>query len=119
MGIVGGPNRSSYEQLIAKDAFLHVQDFESTNSSTFAGLRRLANEVNRLLGDDQAYNKFFVWRDRGPPYPFRFGDEEDYGNSGFCKACYMAKNPEKFENVYENFNAWWHDQMFNLVFSDI
>jgi hypothetical protein len=101
IGIVGGPPREDYEQLVAADAFIHIDDEGSVNKTI--------DVINRLLWDDDYYNKFFEWRNREPPYEYRFGTQEDFGNQGLCRACDIAKNPNNFKSNIPDLGGWWYN----------
>ena len=101
IGIVGGPPREDYEQLVPPDAFIHVNDEGSVNKTI--------DIINRLLWDDDYYNKFFEWRNRPGPYSYRFATQEDYGNQGLCRACDIAQNPGKFRSSVPDLGGWWYN----------
>lgn len=103
--IVGGPPRESYEKIIDKDAFLHVED---------QPLEELAQKINYYLANDTAYNSLFSWRNKDPPYSYKYATEEEYGQTGWCRLCEVAKYPEKYGNMVESIHDWWyHDDKGN------
>ena len=105
MPIVGGPPRKTYEKVIDKKVFLHVED---------QSLEDLAQKINFYLANDTAYNGLFTWRNRDPPYFYKYATEEEYGQIGWCRICEIAKYPEKFRNVVESIQDWWYyDNMGN------
>jgi len=104
--IAGGPPRRIYEKVIDKNAFLHVKDEQS--------LEKLAQKINHYLANDTAYNSLFAWRNKDPPYSYKFATEEEFGQTGWCRLCEIATYPEKNRNIVKSIQDWWyHDDMGN------
>ena len=61
--IVGGTTRKNYEKLIDGDSFIHIEDEDDLDKTIAV--------VNKLLVDNTAYNRFFEWRNRLPPYNYK------------------------------------------------
>lgn len=86
VGIVGGPPRSEYEQLIDGSAFLHIEDQGTGETALF----KMSKLINSLLHNDAEYNKYFEWRNQNSSeIRYKYASREQYGEQGFCKACHM------------------------------
>ena len=94
---------------------MHVEDIGDgdKNNNNFdqmgkSGLIKLAKKINFYLSNPTEYNKFFDWRNRMNDSSYRFGTREAYGESGFCKACEIIRNPDQYKSWYPDLNKWWH-----------
>ncbi|XP_008330255.1 alpha-(1,3)-fucosyltransferase 9-like isoform X3 [Cynoglossus semilaevis] len=73
-----GPSRKNYEKFVPGTSFIHVNDFPDAFS--------LAEFLMKLDEDDEAYKKYFIWRQF---YTVRrpFTDENRKFALGVCQAC--------------------------------
>ncbi|XP_076977140.1 3-galactosyl-N-acetylglucosaminide 4-alpha-L-fucosyltransferase FUT3-like [Tamandua tetradactyla] len=82
--VVLGPHRSSYERFLPPDAFIHVEDFQSPQA--------LAQYLQALDKDQEAYLRYFRWRETLRPRSFSWAQ-------AFCKACWWLQQKPRYQAV--------------------
>ncbi|XP_063068748.1 4-galactosyl-N-acetylglucosaminide 3-alpha-L-fucosyltransferase 9-like [Engraulis encrasicolus] len=90
--VVLGPPRSSYEKFIPKDAFIHVDDFNTP--------KELANYLHMLNKDDEKYLQFFGWRKHF------IVTKVDFPLEHACRACQYIRQRKGFQ-VFKNLSKWY------------
>ena len=98
---------SSYEVLIPKNSFIHVDDYGS--------IEKLAEKINYYLDDENhdEYMKFFDWW--SPEFKsennYRLKTIEEYRNHGWCKLCKDLMNADNKQLDYpakKEIQTWWY-----------
>lgn len=87
--VVLGPRREEYEAVVPKNAFIHVDDFDS--------VKKLGEFLLGLAKDKQRYASYFTWHLNYTVNRFNDWQEE------FCKICPQAGSlpPQKvYDNAY-------------------
>ncbi|XP_062388886.1 4-galactosyl-N-acetylglucosaminide 3-alpha-L-fucosyltransferase 9 [Sardina pilchardus] len=88
--VVLGPPRESYERFIPRDAFIHVDDFNSPKE--LADYLRGVNETE--------YHQFFNWRKQFRVTGVNFAQEHA------CRACQYIRERKSYQ-VFTNLNKWY------------
>lgn len=91
---LGGLSVDEYERLLPPDSFLHVYNF--TN------IEALGKYLQKLLTDDEAYNRYHQWRGEyvRDPYPLR--------GEMACELCRLAAVKPKLPAI-RNLSSWWNN----------
>jgi len=97
---LGGLGREDYEYLAPKDAFLHVDDFQSVEA-----LARYLTEIDR---DDKAFDRFFDWRKKG--YHVITWDKPVVQLCGLCKQLHLPEDAQKTKHRFGDLHHWWYDE---------
>lgn len=89
--VVLGPSRATYEALAPPHSFIHVSDFSSTAA--------LAEHLQHLAADRQAYNTYFQWH-----RTHRIKTSTDW-RERLCQICVrFSRLPAR--RVYQDLAAW-------------
>lgn len=97
--VVLGPSRQNYENFIPGDSFIHVNDFPDAKA--------LADFLLQLDMDDEAYKRYFNWRQDFFAKPHLILQNQEFIQA-ICYACdHVARHKEYrvVHNVYE----WYFD----------
>nr|XP_055024542.1 4-galactosyl-N-acetylglucosaminide 3-alpha-L-fucosyltransferase 9-like [Misgurnus anguillicaudatus] len=95
--VVLGPPRKNYERFVPGDSFIHVNDFPDAKS--------LAEYLQRLDVDDDAYRRYFNWRRHFSARPHLILKNQEFVLA-ICTACdYVGRHKEYKEahDIYEWF----------------
>ncbi|XP_065104357.1 4-galactosyl-N-acetylglucosaminide 3-alpha-L-fucosyltransferase 9-like [Paramisgurnus dabryanus] len=95
--VVLGPPRKNYERFIPGDSFIHVDDFPDAKS--------LAEYLQRLDQDDEAYRRYFNWRRHFSARPHLILQNQEFVHA-ICTACdYVGRHKEYKEahDIYKWF----------------
>ena len=84
-----GARKEEYEKVAPQKSFIHVDDFASP--------QQLAQYLNELDKNDDAYNEYFRWKGTGETIDTRF----------WCRVCGLLHGPERKPKHYEDVNKWW------------
>nr|XP_055024543.1 4-galactosyl-N-acetylglucosaminide 3-alpha-L-fucosyltransferase 9-like [Misgurnus anguillicaudatus]XP_055024544.1 4-galactosyl-N-acetylglucosaminide 3-alpha-L-fucosyltransferase 9-like [Misgurnus anguillicaudatus] len=95
--VVLGPPRKNYERFVPGDSFIHVDDFPDAKS--------LAEYLQRLDVDDEAYRRYFNWRRHFSARPHLILQNQEFVLA-ICTACdYVGRHKEykQAHDIYEWF----------------
>ena len=87
--IVMGAHPDDYQEQAPFGSYIHVDDFESP--------RHLSEYLHALDQNDDLYNKYFDWKNKG-----RFIDTKFW-----CRLCALLHKEERPKLVIEDLNRWW------------
>ncbi|XP_071479106.1 3-galactosyl-N-acetylglucosaminide 4-alpha-L-fucosyltransferase FUT3-like [Diadema antillarum] len=109
--IVYGASRRDYERIAPPNSFIHLEDFVS--------MKEFVDYIRALDADDERYNEFFAWRERGAVecHSARFFIMMR-PEVNFCfllrKVVHLHKNPEtSWQQKVPDFKSWWTNQCSN------
>ncbi|CAL8315160.1 unnamed protein product [Lota lota] len=95
--VVLGPPRKNYEDFVPGDSLVHVNDFPDAKS--------LAEFLKRLDADDNAYRRYFQWREHFSAHRHPVTDNHKYLKA-ICTACdYSGRNRDY--RVIPNLHKWY------------
>lgn len=95
----GGVGRADYERIVPKGAFLHVDDFASTED--------LANGLRKIDADNARYNRFHEWRNT-----LRVSTQGETKDRAYCELCDRIAQPsdhEKHKRSFSDLADWMFD----------
>ncbi|XP_035705180.1 glycoprotein 3-alpha-L-fucosyltransferase A [Folsomia candida] len=103
--VVHGPSKNTYQNLAPRNSFIHIADFSS--------LKDLADYLLHLNQNDEAYMKYFSWREDFVV------DKTYYFHRAWCSLCiklYEEITPiitpteiikQKQNHIYASIHNWW------------
>ena len=108
--IVAGAPREDYEKIVPGGAFIHVDDFES--------VEKLADHINFLVGNDEAYFEYFDWwRTDNLTEWSRLYEAKQFWNGGksgdsvwcdVCRDAYEARQGKLVQPAITDMQGWWN-----------
>ncbi|KAL2081227.1 hypothetical protein ACEWY4_023080 [Coilia grayii] len=90
--VVLGPPRKSYEAMIPKDSFIHVDDFSS--------VEELGKFLKKLAGDRERYATYFKWK-----LNYTVATYSNFLLEPYCKICTKLTTLQT-PKVYWDLQAW-------------
>ncbi|XP_014669957.1 PREDICTED: glycoprotein 3-alpha-L-fucosyltransferase A-like [Priapulus caudatus] len=91
--IVRGAPRTDYERSAPPGSFIHVNDFSS--------VEKLAEYLQELNVDSEAYNKYFRWK--------QLGWISNNISASFCRLCEALHDVTRPVKSYGYLNQWWNE----------
>ena len=87
-----GAAPEDYRRVAPHYSYIHVDEYTSP--------KELAEYLHELDKDDDAYNEYFRWKDKG-----------SFINTYFwCRVCAMLHNPTHTSKTYGDIDEWWRGQ---------
>ena len=87
--IVMGASLQDYEAVAPPQSFIHVDSFQSPEE--------LAGYLHLLDQDDELYNQYFAWKDKGDFLATKF----------FCRVCSMLHYSKIYHQDWIDIQDWW------------
>ncbi|XP_060073402.1 glycoprotein 3-alpha-L-fucosyltransferase A-like [Ylistrum balloti] len=88
--IVLGARREDYAQVLPKNSYIHVEDFESP--------KKLGEYLNLLDKNDTLYNEYFKWKVTG---------DKIMDDLNWCRVCTLLHETSLPVMWYEDIQHWW------------
>ncbi|XP_030621204.1 alpha-(1,3)-fucosyltransferase 9-like [Chanos chanos] len=90
--VVLGPPRKNYEDFVPSDSFIHVDDFPNAQA--------LANYLLQLDKDEEAYRKYFQWRNYLTAKPHLVLQQQEF-ILAICSACEHVGRHSEYKVAHE------------------
>lgn len=87
--VVMGAHPDDYKRVAPTGSYIHVEDF--------SGPKALSQYLKKLAQDDEEYNKYFEWKDKGEFIDTKF----------WCRICALLWDPDRPKISVADLNQWW------------